>query len=138
MKEKIIKIFSLLTMLIIAVITIGCKENEEGKHLYYIGLIDPASSIMFDYENPNRSHVSLGVMYSNEYSFESKKTSKIVSDFNEIPINLVPKEDMLSENSIELAKAIKLTVFYKYVISKTDSDDAAVEFYVLEDGRLLF
>ncbi|MBQ7912593.1 MAG: hypothetical protein IJ308_02465 [Clostridia bacterium] len=150
-KGKTIKVFLVLGALLFSIAGGGCatgqnsavSNSDEGNinepQTYYMDVIDPFSSITFDYENPNYGYASLNVLLSGyRYYFDGEQIYSLISEFNDVPIS-IPESDAHEEELYKQAvNGINIKVSYKFETRDTENDDAVVNFYVLENGTLLF
>lgn len=138
----IIKIYLIIIILIFVTSGSGCtNEYKLDSQIYYMDVIDPFSSITFDYENPNYCNVTLELVGSHPYTFmfDKNQTYKITSLFNDIAINnLITKDSVGEDFLIKIAQGIKIEVSYRYVTAKNNDNNAVVQFYILKDGTLVF
>lgn len=138
-KKKIVRLVLLLGTIIFTLCSTGCMSDSDS-NIYYTQIIDPLSSITFDYSHPNYALVSLNSYSSYVYTLDGSQAYSLIFDFENIPINNVASVNGEKyENLIEkIAEGIDIEVGYKYSDLKTDTTAATVHFYVLTDGTLVF
>lgn len=144
--QKLVLSFMLL---VFSCLFVGCSNNnkDEVKNMNEIDAttctfaykIDCLSSISFDYENPNYGLIQLDVSSSYIYDLTGEEVYKLISEFNTISLdNMVSKDDFYTDEvTSQIHSGIDIEVSYKYVISKSNTTRAIVNFYVLKDGTLI-
>ena len=135
---KIKKICLIGIMIYFVLIVVCCSKKGEKDSIYYMDVIDLTSNVTYDYQNPNYGIISLHTASSYIYKLNGKETYEIVSDFNTIPINLIVDGKIKEKLSIKMIEGITIQVSYKYIGRVDNYDDAIVNFYVLQDGMLVF
>ena len=100
-------------------------------------VINPLSSILYDYENPNYSYSSINCSSNIKYVLDGESTYKLISNFDNILLYYV--NSSVSENiNIDMTDALYIEVSYKYISRKNPSNDGTGYFYVLKNGMLVF
>jgi hypothetical protein len=118
----------------VIVLLSGCKPVEG---VYFMDVIDPSSDEAFDYENPVRSYISIHIATSYRYALDGDDTYEICSPFETVPLHQLEASDQDLVNSI-IVTSLHIEVFYDLKTGDGLPEPVKVDFYVSEDGILLF
>ena len=114
----------------------GHEVNMIGS---FIDVIDPFSSVTFDYKNPRGSMVTIGLTSSYAYALNGPETYQICKLFEEVPFTIADNIVEIEQHD-NLSNVIFLTVDYRYTSQQTIHQDSltSVSFFIHQDGTLVF
>lgn len=141
MKSK--RLLNLFELLFVFITCASCQNestnstNNQEKGVYYMDVINPLSSITYDYENPNYSYAFIERTSDIIYFLDSNKTYNLISPFSNILLYLVDNYVEKEINS-NIDDALYIEVSFKYIISETASNDGTGYFYVFKNSMLVF
>ncbi len=118
----------LVNIFLIFLISISCiscsNENESSNNsisnyttvngVYYMDVINPLSSVLYDYENPNYSYSSINCSSNVKYVLDGERTYKLISNFHNILLYYV-NSSVIEEINLDMNDALYIEVSYKYI-----------------------
>lgn len=129
----IVKYLVNIFLILISITCISCSNEIESSNnsitndttengVHYMDVINPLSSILYDYENPNYSYSSINCSSNIKYVLDGESTYKLISNFDNILLYYV--NSSVSENiNLDMTDALYIEVSYKYISRKNPSND---------------